>query len=86
MVNALDFRWPKPFFFMVLGAHGTLYIIHSWMDSRISYKNCDECPRDYITKKVKHNLHVMPLRVLERKAPPPKIKICSANRSATVDG
>ena len=23
MVNNLVFRWPKPFFFMVLGAHGT---------------------------------------------------------------
>ena len=22
MVNNLVFRWPKPFFFMVLGAHG----------------------------------------------------------------
>ena len=27
MVNNLVFRWPKPLFFMVLGAHGILYII-----------------------------------------------------------
>ena len=25
-VNNLVFRWPKPLFFMVLGAHGTVYI------------------------------------------------------------
>ncbi len=25
MVNNLVFRWPKPLFFMVLGAHGTQY-------------------------------------------------------------
>ncbi len=26
MVNNLVFRWPKPLFFMVLGAHGRQYI------------------------------------------------------------
>ena len=26
MVNNLVFRWPKPLFFMVLGAHGIFYL------------------------------------------------------------
>ena len=26
MVNNLVFRWPKPLFFMVLGAHGSMSI------------------------------------------------------------
>ena len=29
MVNNLVFRWPKPLFFMVLEAHGIIYIIRS---------------------------------------------------------
>ena len=28
MVNNLVFRWPKPFFFMVLGAHGIYIYIY----------------------------------------------------------
>ena len=30
MVSNLVFRWPKPVFFMVLGAHGSLSLKH-WM-------------------------------------------------------
>ena len=37
MVNNLVFRWPKPFFFMVLGAHG-IYI-YIWNSKSIECEN-----------------------------------------------
>ena len=35
MVNNLVFRWPKPLFFMVLGAHGIQYLKSRWHSSYI---------------------------------------------------
>ena len=32
MVNILVFRWPKPLFFMVLGAHGTHWKFDEWIN------------------------------------------------------
>ena len=31
MVNNMVFRWPKPLFFMVLGAHGNNALIRSYL-------------------------------------------------------
>ena len=41
MVNNLVFRWPKPLFFMVLGAHGINGVVTPI--SRVSY-NSSETP------------------------------------------
>ena len=46
MVNNLVFRWPKPLFFMVLGAHGS-FIGHPWEPSLRGVPNTSlECPEE----------------------------------------
>ena len=37
MVNNLVFRWPKPLFFIVLGAHGALYFLMIWLFLRLEH-------------------------------------------------
>ena len=37
MVNNLVFRWPKPLFFILLGAHGTLYFLMIWLFLRLEH-------------------------------------------------
>ena len=40
MVNNMVFRWPKPLFFMVLGAHG-IYILQNWVTHKKQFSYLD---------------------------------------------
>ncbi len=88
MVNSLVFRWPKPIFFMVWGAHGSLWTSFTVNQNHVlvgfhtpGFWRYDWIPKTYRSNTVHLRSYDWKTRVWILEAPPPNKKIYCKNAS-----